>query len=271
MIDPPGAKQKVAVVGGGPGGMETALVATKRGHQVTLFEQRDALGGLLNISENVSFKWPLKQYRNYILYQIKKANIDVRLNTEVTADILKTGKYDAIFAAVGGQPIMPDIPGISRKNVFTAEQVFDNEDGLSKDVVIVGGGETGVETGIYLAEKGHNVTVLEKGTLLVPKATPAHYYFAFKESWERLKNFKYILQAECVGIDESQVIYVSAEGKKESVAADTVVIAVGYSPKNDLAMKLSVPGVRFFIVGDCNKVGNVQTVIRSAYSNACLL
>jgi len=271
MIDPPGAKQKVAVVGGGPGGMETALVATRRGHRVTLYEKSDALGGLLNISENVSFKWPLKQYRNYLLYQIKKANIDIRLDTEVTADILKAEKYDAIFAAMGGQPIMPDIPGISRKNVFAAEQVFDNEDALSKDVVIVGGGETGVETGLYLAEKVHNVTVLEKGTLLVPKATPAHYYFAFKERWEKLKNFKYILHAECVGIDESEVIYVNAEGKKESVTADTVVIAVGYRPKNDLAMKLAVPGVRFFIVGDCNKVGNVQTVIRSAYSNACLL
>jgi NADPH-dependent 2,4-dienoyl-CoA reductase/sulfur reductase-like enzyme len=149
--------------------------------------------------------------------------------------------------------------------------VYGNEDSLGGNVVVIGGGETGVETGMHLAENGHRVTVIEMGEMLVPKATPAHYYIVFKESWEKLANFSSIINARVTGIADNNVIYAGTDGRENSVPADSVVIAAGYKPKNDRAMEFAIPGVRFFIIGDCNKVGNVQTVVRSAYSSACML
>jgi NADPH-dependent 2,4-dienoyl-CoA reductase/sulfur reductase-like enzyme len=271
MVLPSTGQKKVAVVGGGPAGMEAALVAAGRGHQVTLYEKSGTLGGLLNLSNDVSFKWPLKQFKNYLLHQIKKAGVNVRLNTEATVDMLKAEKYDAVFAAVGGEPVVPDITGIDGKNVIFAQDVYGKEDSLADNVVVIGGGETGTETGMHLAEKGHNVTVLEMGDMLVPRATPVHFYSMFKEAWEKLANFKFTLNARCTGIGDGKVTYVDAEGKEQAIAAGSVVIATGYKPKNDLALQFAGTGDRFFMVGDCDKVGCVQTVMRSAYSTANMI
>jgi NADPH-dependent 2,4-dienoyl-CoA reductase/sulfur reductase-like enzyme len=271
MIEPPTEIKKVAIVGGGCAGMEAALIAAGRGHQVTLYEKSDALGGLLKTSNNVSFKWPLKNFKNYLVRQIKKTNVKVCLNTEATPEMLKREEYDAVFAAVGAEPIVPDIPGVDGKNVVFAQDVYGNEYVLAENVVVIGGGETGVETGMHLVEKGHRVTVLEMGDVLAPRSPTIHFYSMFKEAWEKLENFKFILNVRCNGIGKDEVTYVDAEGKEHSIEAGSVVIAVGYKPKNDLALEFARAGDRFFIIGDCNKVGNVQKVMRSAYSTASML
>jgi 2,4-dienoyl-CoA reductase-like NADH-dependent reductase (Old Yellow Enzyme family)/NADPH-dependent 2,4-dienoyl-CoA reductase/sulfur reductase-like enzyme len=271
MIEPPTDGKKVAVIGGGPAGMEAALIAAGRGHQVTLYEKSDALGGLLKTSNNVSFKWPVRDFKNYLVRQIEKSNIKVCLNTEATAEMLQEEEYDAVLAAVGSEPIVPRIPGVDGKNVVFAKDVFGNEDALAENVVIIGGGEVGVETGMHLAEKGHKVTVLEMLDMLAPDAVPIHYYSMFKEAWEKLKNFKYILRARCNGIGADKVTYLDAGGAEHAIKAGSVVVAVGMKPKNDLALEFYGAGDRFFMIGDCNIAGNVQKAMRSAFSTASTL
>ena len=126
------------VIGGGPAGMEAALIASGRGHHVTLYEKSDALGGLLKTIENVSFKWPHRDFKNYLIRQIEKSMVNVRLNTEATKPILEQGKYDAILAAVGAEPIVPDIQGIDNEHVVCAQDVYGNEDGLAETVTVIG-------------------------------------------------------------------------------------------------------------------------------------
>jgi len=269
MVDLPRGKKKIAIVGGGPAGMEAALVAASRGHLVTLFEKSTALGGLLKTSEHVSFKWPLRRFKDYMVRQIEKSRVTVYLNTEVTGQLLDKEEYNAVVIAVGSEPTVPLIPGVSGTNVKYAVDVYGNEYSLGRNIAIIGGGEVGVETGMHLAQKGHRVTVLEMRDMLAAEAPPMHFYSMFREAWERMENFSYILQARCTGITDDSVSYIDNSGKEQAVKADNVIIAVGMKPKNDLALGFyRATAERFFMIGDCNSAGTLQKAIRSAFSTA---
>jgi 2,4-dienoyl-CoA reductase-like NADH-dependent reductase (Old Yellow Enzyme family)/thioredoxin reductase len=271
MILPPVDKKKVAVIGGGPAGMEAALIATKRGHKVTLYEKTGSLGGTFKTFENVSFKWPHTDFKNYLVRQIAKSGVAVRLNTAADPAMIKREGYDAVIVALGAEPIMPEIPGIKGKNVYSVTDVFGKERTLAKDVVIIGGGQSGVETGMHLAEKGHNVTVLEKESILARDAVRIHYYSAFKNAWEQFPNFKYVLNANCTGITEDGVTYMDADGKQQSLKAGSMVVSAGMKAQTELALKFQDAGDRFYMVGDCEVAADLQRAMRTAFSTASML
>jgi len=177
----------------------------------------------------------------------------------------------AVLAAVGSEPIVPRIPGVKSKNVFYAPDVYGNDTVLGNKIVIIGGGEVGVELGIYLAQNGHQVTVLEMLSKLAYNAVPLHFYSMFRETWEKERNFRSILQARCTRIETDKVTYVDANAIEHVVTVDSVVIAVGMKPRNDLAMKFHNAGGRLYMIGDCNVVGNVQKAMRSGFSTASTL
>lgn len=271
MISPPERKKKVAVVGGGLAGMKAAMVAAERGHDVTLYEKSDALGGLLRMAAVASFKWPVRHFMEYMYRQINKSKVKVLLNIEVTPEMLKKESYDAVIAAVGSEPVVPDIPGIKGINVTFAIDVYGNEDSLGKNVVVIGGGEVGVETALHLAEKGHQVMVMEMLNMLASDAPPVHYYAVVRDYWEKQPNFSFVVNARCNGINADGVTYVDIDGNQYEMKADSVVIATGMKAKNDLAMQFYSAGDRLYMIGDCEKAGNIQKVMRSAFSTASMI
>ena len=151
--------------------MKAAITAAERGHRVTLYEKSDTLGGLLRHADYSSYKWPLKKYKDYLARQMIKNGVEVLLKTEATPEMVKAKGYDVVLAAIGEDVIVPKIPGSDGKNVYDLMSVYAREKELGKNVVIIGGGEFGVGTGIYLAAAGHRTTILtiEKELLRVDR------------------------------------------------------------------------------------------------------
>ena len=146
--------------------------------------------------------------------------------------------------------------------------VFGKEETLAKDVVIIGGGETGCDTAMHLAEKGHNVTVLEQAKVLAPTAQRVHFDTMYNEAWEKHKNCKAILEARCNGITEDGATYIDADGKQQFVKAGTVILAVGVKPSADLTYQYRDASNELYAVGDCEKPWDLQSTIRSAFGAA---
>ena len=162
LFAPAGAPKRVAVIGGGPAGIQAALTAEERGHTVTLFEKDSTLGGQVRFSQYADFKWRLDEYRQWMLRQVQKRGIDVHLNTTATPELIATGNYDAIILAVGSQPKKLPVKGAELPGAYNVDNVWAAEPELGHRVVIVGGGASGREVALYLARKGHEVTMLTR-------------------------------------------------------------------------------------------------------------
>mgnify|MGYP002627225158 CR=1 FL=1 len=169
-----------------------------------------------------------------------------------------------MVAATGSVPIVPPIPGIEA--AIPATRVFGHEAFVAEDVVIIGGGEIGVETGLHLAQQGRRVTVIEMKDVAAEEAMRVHYYNMFMDAVEEYPELKIILKATCTGISRDGVTYRDENGQEHTVAAGTVLLAAGMRADVSGAAKYMRCGKRFFTVGDCGGMGNLQTAIRSGYS-----
>lgn len=257
--------KNLAIVGGGPAGMRAALFAAENGHRVTLFEKTGDLGGLLNVNEFCSFKWPVWNYTKWLKQQVRKnPRIDIRLNTEATREILRMGNYDEVLAAIGADLVKPRIPGIDGAHVMHASAVYGHEDQVGKNVVIIGGGEIGVETGFHLAYQGRSVFVIEMREQLMMDATPIHYVARYVDEWNKLENFSFACSASCTEIGDGYVRYTDRDGEHR-IEADTVIYCVGMRAREQEALDLYWPGREIHLIGDCRKPGSIQTCNHDAY------
>ena len=263
----PSAPQKIAVVGGGPAGMEAARIAAQRGHSVTLFEKTGALGGQLLAASVPEFKWPVKRFTEFLIRQTEKMKVDVRLNTEATKALLEAEGFDTVLCALGAESRIPPIPGLDGADVLTAVEALEHPEKVTGKVVIIGGGEVGVEAGIFFGRKGMDVTVLGRNARVAPEANPIHYRETFDHAWQSLENLK-VLTGAAVSAVESGAVKFTREGEEKIVPADTVIVAAGMRPLTDEALAFCSDRYEFHMIGDCAETGTIMTAMRSAFSVA---
>lgn len=267
-ILPAESGKNISIVGGGPAGMQVAVYLSDRGHKVTLFERKDHLGGQLNFADYAEFKRDLGRFKKYLITQMEKRNIDVRLNTAATPEVLAAENPDHVILALGAEPLVIPIPGV--ETTVKAPDVFGNEDKLGQKIVIIGGGQVGAETGIHLAWLGKDVTILEMQSKIAPDAWFTYKWAMDIELNER-ENLHTIVNGRCSKIENNSVTYIDAAGSEQILEADSVVLCVGFKSNTVQAESLILPGVPFTMIGDCKQVGTVQQAVRSAFDVAMTL
>lgn len=271
MVNPARRKKKVAIIGGGPAGMRCALYLKERGHEPEIFEASDSLGGAIRHADYVDFKWPLKEFKDYLVYQIDKQKIPVHFGKRVTPDEISELCFDTVVAAVGAEPVLARIPGLEREKVVFQNEVFSQPEKLGKNVVIIGGGEVGVEAGIFLARKGHKTSVVEMNPILAATSTKIHYYSMMEKAWKAEKNFTGITGARILQVTDEAVIYQDTEGNETSLPYDSIVAATGMRAKADEAIAFQNSAQEFYLIGDCVKAATIQQAMRSAYGIASMI
>lgn len=264
---PAAVPKRVAVVGGGPAGMEAALVLHKRGHQVTLFEAADQLGGQLNFADYAPFKSALAKYKQYLIRQVEQSSVAIRYKTAATRELLLEEGYEAVIAAVGAAPVRPGIPGA--ETAVLAPAVFGAEQDLGQQVVIIGGGQVGCETALHLSRLGRTVTVLEMQDRILADAS-ASYRSRLTRNMNGEAGLTVITGARCTAVG-SDVCYLLSDGTEHTIPADSVVLAAGMRPETDMALGLQSHHYAFYMAGDCRQAGNVQKAVRAAFAAAAVI
>ncbi len=270
-ITPAEEKKRVAVVGGGPAGMEAARVAALRGHEVTLFEKR-ALGGALIEAALPDFKTQdIDPLIAYFATQIQRLAISVR-NEEATLEILKSGGYEAVIVATGAIPIgLADVPGIDDARVVDAFDVLRSKADLGTRVIVVGGGIVGVETGLVLAEKGKTVVFVEMLDTFMNGVTPDEKVVYL----ERLAPLDVTIMTgrRLTGVSASGVTVADRYGCASEIAADSVVLAAGFRPNRELIERLAaeLPEAEVWHAGDCVKPRKIFDAVHEGHLAARLI
>ena len=264
-------KKRVAIVGGGVGGMECARILKLRGHEVTLFEKTGELGGVFIAAAAPDFKEKDKMLLKWYEHQMEKLSVDLRLNTEADAAMLED--YDEVIVATGAKPRALKLPGLDNARVMEAIEYLRGTKDCGEQAVVIGGGLTGVEIAYDLALKGKKPVVVEMqdDILLVGGLCAANSNMLR----EIIRYYKIPVLTgttlEGVNADADGKLAVAvkhADGTAEAIPADSVILSVGYIPERNLYDKLSesgIPAGKIHLIGDANEVGNLMSVIREAY------
>ena len=259
--EPARTSKKIAVVGGGIGGMEVAIEASHRGHKVDLYEKTDRLGGVFNAAAAMSYKEKDKDLLRWFERELRSTDTVIHLNEEVS-DLSKLDA-DIIVIAVGAKARILNIPG-SEKSVTATDFLEGNTDDAD-NVVIIGGGLTGCEIAYELALKGKHPSVVEMTENIVGARGICMANSSMLRELLRYHEVPVYLNSQVEEIRDGETVVRTPEGKKV-IPADKVVMSVGYTPDRHFVQAAgSREKDRVFFVGDCDNVGNLKTVIRQAF------
>jgi len=249
----PQSSKDVLVIGGGVGGMYAAITAAGRGHRVTLAEKENKLGGLLWFTDIDIHKKDFSHYKDSLITRLHRAGVNVELNTEASPEYIKLKNPDAVICAVGSEPIIPGIPGIEK--AVHALEVYSGFGRLGQRIVIIGGGLTGCETGLHLAEIGKSVHLIEMLDDVAKDGNDSHR----RALIPRLKkSLTFDVNMKCTEVTDKGIRIKDIGGNENFIKADTVIYAVGMKAKTDLVESLRNSAAWFVPVGDCVKARRIE-------------
>ncbi len=280
--------KKVLVVGGGPGGLEAARVLAERGHNVTLYEKSDQLGGRLVLSAIPHGREEFENTVRYLVDAARRAGVDINMNTEMTPELAEKEKPDAIVLAIGATLRIPDIPGIDNDMVILAEDALTGKAPLGRKVVVIGAGGVACELGIFAARKGcvspetalflaenqvmsaeraielarkgpRSVTLVRRGTKIGESLGRSTRWVVLQEL--RTLGVRTVTEAEYIKVTDSGLL-ISVGSQREMLEADTIVIAAGYNTDPQLEQKWQDAAPEIHVIGDAH---NPQKGIDAIY------
>ena len=256
----PAEKQKkVMVIGGGPGGLNVAWVAARRGHDVHLFEKQSVLGGQLILGSVAGYKKEILNLIKFQERQIKRFGVMCHLNQCVTIDTVKTEDPDVVILATGSYPSFPPVEGIDKPNVVDYAEVLSGEMGISKKTVVIGGGPTGCEVALHLSEHGCPVTMVE----MLPQIGTRLESMTRKILLKKLKENNVQIMTECKlsKVEDNGVVVMEANDKELFVEAERIIITVGNRPDNRLFDQIKSLGYEVHQIGDCLEPRSARAAI----------
>jgi NADPH-dependent 2,4-dienoyl-CoA reductase/sulfur reductase-like enzyme len=247
-VEPTQKPKRIFIIGGGPAGMEAARVAAMRGHEVTLFEKKDRLGGHLLVASAAPYKEEIEDLIIHLVRQVEKEGVRVRTGEEVTAKTIEEEKPEAVVVATGAMPIIPAIPGAKGSNIVVATEILAGEKKVAERVVIVGGGMVGCETAEFLVRQGKKVTIVEMLGRIATDLTPSSRWVVL----QRLRDAGVRMETKATVREiTKEGVWVDREGQSELIEGDTVVLAVGLQPSRRLAERLEGKVKELYLIGDC--------------------
>ena len=269
-IQPAAQKKKIAVLGGGPAGLEAARVAALRGHDVTLFEKTTALGGQLNIACVPPRKEEMRRAAQDLIHAVCNAGVHLCMGQTRTAEQLKDAGFEAVINAVGAHSAAPRIPGIDSVNVADAWKVLAGEQQVYGTVAVIGGGMVGCETAEYLAARGCKVSVIEmmdkiaagESTTILPTLLENYKTYGVEQyPSHKVKEFRM-----------DAVVCENKDGAEVTIPCDYIVLAMGARSNEFDAAALEAAGIPVYSIGDAaGKAADISNAIRTGYDTACQL
>ncbi|MDD5452169.1 MAG: FAD-dependent oxidoreductase [Desulfovibrionales bacterium] len=255
-------KKKILIVGGGPAGIQAAVIASQRGHRVELWEKEAEPGGQLLLADKAPFKEEMSGALRYLIHSLKQSTAQARLNYPGAVENIVNMAPDAVIVATGSHPIRPPIPGMDSGIVVDARELYAKKVLPGRKIVIIGGGDIGCETADWLAEPGREVTVVE----MLPEVLGRMKDIPRARLLARLTNkgVNILTNTRVTEISEAIVSLEKKDGQRLRIEADQVILAVGARSQNSLADELKGKIKEVIAIGDASQPGNLGSALRGA-------
>jgi NADPH-dependent 2,4-dienoyl-CoA reductase/sulfur reductase-like enzyme len=267
-MGPTPAAKRVLVVGSGPAGLQAAIIASEMGHQVILCEKETWIGGKLPVVGAPPGKSEFNAYHQYLMTQLSKTGVDIRLNTPVTPELVTEIAPTDILIATGARPVIPDIPGVDSPHVFQADDALRRAIPGQK-VVVLGASGTGCETAQFLREAGKDVTVIARSRKAARSIEPITRRVVLEEMRKAGIEMKFGL--ECVEIAAGHVLCLDANQHRHVIGCDAVILARGYESDRTLVESLHDGPYRVQVLGDAVKPRQILQAVTEAVLTAVAL